>query len=431
MRDGQDLMREIVALVAKDLTLLLRDRGGFFFTFIFPLVFAVFFGTIFSRSGGESRKLPIAVVDEDSSADSRAVIAQLDTVAEFDTQGMSRGAAVEAVRLGRRVAYVAFPKGFGEARRRMFYGRGPEIELGFDPSRKAEAGMIQGLLARHLSAQVGQLLSNRSSLRSWIHETEVSVDSSATGGGRRGALRRFLGELDRFTGEVADSTPGAAGDGGGWQPVSFKNVDVARVRTGPRNAYQVSFPQGIVWGIFSCAFGFGLSLVHERTRGTLVRLRIAPISRGKILAAKATACMVAIVGIATLLLSFGALVFGVRATSPALLAIAVLSAAIAFVGLMMLFSVLGKTEATVSGLGRAAMLLMSMAGGGMVPLFLMPHWMQTVGSFTPVRWTILALEGAIWRDFTLSQMALPCGILLAIGVGTFAAGLKVFRWTEG
>ena len=58
---------------------------------------------------------------------------------------------------------------------------------------------------------------------------------------------------------------------------------------------------GIVWGIFSCAFGFGLSLVHERTRGTLVRLRIAPISRGKILAAKATACLVAIVGIATLL----------------------------------------------------------------------------------------------------------------------------------
>ena len=55
MRDGQDLMREIVALVAKDLTLLLRDRGGFFFTFIFPLVFAVFFGTIFSGSGGESR----------------------------------------------------------------------------------------------------------------------------------------------------------------------------------------------------------------------------------------------------------------------------------------------------------------------------------------------------------------------------------------
>ena len=49
---------------------------------------------------------------------------------------------------------------------------------------------------------------------------------------------------------------------------------------------------------------------------------------------------------------------------------------------------------------------------------------------SPVRWAILALEGAIWRDFTVAQMALPCGILLAIGVIGFALGTRVFRWTE-
>ena len=55
-------------------------------------------------------------------------------------------------------------------------------------------------------------------------------------------------------------------------------LDVSRERTGPQNAYEISFPQGCIWGIMGCAAAFGITLVVERTRGTLVRLRMAPIS---------------------------------------------------------------------------------------------------------------------------------------------------------
>jgi ABC-2 type transport system permease protein len=71
------------------------------------------------------------------------------------------------------------------------------------------------------------------------------------------------------------------------------------------------------------------------------------------------------------------------------------------------------------------MTVMSMLGGGMFPLFLMPPWMQTVSNVSPVKWGILALEGGIWRGFTLSEMARPCAVLLAVGAAGFAAGTAI------
>jgi ABC-2 type transport system permease protein len=48
--------------------------------------------------------------------------------------------------------------------------------------------------------------------------------------------------------------------------------------------------------------------------------------------------------------------------------------------------------------------------------------MRTLSNASPVKWSILALEGAIWRDFTLPEMLLPCGILIAVGAVCFTVG---------
>ena len=46
------MMQHVLALTVKDIRLLLRDRMGFFFTFGFPVFYAILFGLIFS---GRSR----------------------------------------------------------------------------------------------------------------------------------------------------------------------------------------------------------------------------------------------------------------------------------------------------------------------------------------------------------------------------------------
>jgi ABC-2 type transport system permease protein len=97
---------------------------------------------------------------------------------------------------------------------------------------------------------------------------------------------------------------------------------------------------------------------------------------------------------------------------------------------MMLISTLGRTERAVGGAGWGIMLLMSMLGGGMIPLIAMPGWLQTASHASPVKWAILAMEGAIWRGFSLAEMLLPCAILVGVGGAAFAAGVANFARIE-
>ena len=47
------MRREVLAIAGKDLRLLMRDKGGAFVTFVFPLIYCIFFGLIFAaRTGG-------------------------------------------------------------------------------------------------------------------------------------------------------------------------------------------------------------------------------------------------------------------------------------------------------------------------------------------------------------------------------------------
>jgi ABC-2 type transport system permease protein len=89
---------------------------------------------------------------------------------------------------------------------------------------------------------------------------------------------------------------------------------------------------------------------------------------------------------------------------------------------MTLMSVLGKTEEAVSGAAWGSNMVMAMFGGAMIPLAFMPRFMAALGQASPVKWSILALEGAIWRGFTPGEMLIPCAVLLAVGAVCLAIG---------
>ena len=71
---------------------------------------------------------------------------------------------------------------------------------------------------------------------------------------------------------------------------------------------------------------------------------------------------------------------------------------------------------------------MAMFGGGMIPIAFMPKFMKPLSNLTPVKWGILSLEGAIWREFSLAEMLMPCSILLAVaGVGIVTGSVLLSR----
>jgi ABC-2 type transport system permease protein len=44
----------------------------------------------------------------------------------------------------------------------------------------------------------------------------------------------------------------------------------------------------------------------------------------------------------------------------------------------------------------AMLMVMAMLGVGMLPLIFMPSWLRPFSHISPVKWSILALEGAVW-----------------------------------
>jgi ABC-2 type transport system permease protein len=354
---------------------------------------------------------------------------------------LGRAEAEARVRSGTLTAAVIVPKGFAEADARLFHGALRTLALEVDPARTAEAAMLEGILTGAAMQSLQALFTDRPASRRMLDSALADLEAApaAADAADRASTRRFLGELRTYLDAGAPSTAGprtasggaSSADVGGWKPLVIEKRALRADRAGPASAFDVTFPQGMVWGVIGCALGFAISLVQERSRGTLTRLRAAPLSATHVLLGKGLACLTAIAGVEALLLAIGRLAFGVRPSSWSLMIAAAFSVAGCFVGIMMLVAALGKTEQSASGLGWAIMMTLSMLGGGMVPLFAMPAWMQAAGAVSPVKWSILALEGAIWRGFGPAELAVPCAVLLAVGVASFTFGAWRYRAQAG
>jgi ABC-2 type transport system permease protein len=422
--------RAILALAGKDLRLLSRNRATLFFALGWPILIALFFGYVFG-GGGEKGQIPVVVVDEDRTGESERLIARLTATTGLAITSAPRDEATRLVRQGKRSAAVIVPKGYGEASDRLFHGAPRRLELEVDPARTAEGSMLEGILTGAAMQSMQELFTDPARTRTMVERSIVAL-GSAPASPERDSTRKFLGELGSFVDRPRQApVDGGAGGSQGWKPLEIERREVRQEKVGPRSAFDLTFPQGILWGVIGSALGFALSLVTERTRGTLMRLETSPLSRFDVVLGKAIACFVSIAAVEALLLLLGVAFFGIRPASWLLLAAATLAVAVCFVGIMMTVAVLGKTEQAAGGLGWAIMMPLSMFGGGMIPLFVMPAWMQTVSNLSPVKWGIVALEGATWRGFSAAEMATPLGVLVLVGLAGFALGVRLFRGGEG
>jgi ABC-2 type transport system permease protein len=419
-------MSAAFALALKDLRILTRIPAAFFFTFMWPLLVAVFFGSVFGSPSRGTPTLPIAVADEDGSAESKAFLDGLARRGAFDIVRVSRGDALGLVRQGKRVAAVVVPSGFGAASRRLFQGAPPQVEVGLDPSHQAESAMLQGLLMAQAAERMQAVIAEPSRGRAFVADS-LRAMKQAPGGVTTATVpvERFLKELDTFLdAQQRDKAAGSAA-APAWSPLEVKVSSVARDASGPKSGYDITFPQGLMWGIIGCTMSFVVSLATERGQGTMTRLRMSPAPPGTLLLGKAIACYMTILIVQAVLIAIGTLLLGLRIDSPGLFVLAALVAPLAFVGIMMLIAALVRSEQAAGGIGWAIMMPLAMIGGTMIPLIAMPPWLLRISGISPMKWAILAYEGAIWRGFTFGDMLLPCAVLLTVGLVTFGIGARV------
>lgn len=424
-------MNKIVAMAAKDIHILFRDKLGFFFTVFFPLMMAIFFGAMFAGLSRGPANIPIALVDQDRTSASERFIERLGQASGLAVEQIPREEALEQVRRGRTAVMVTLTPGFGAALDNPFVTT-PEVEMTVDPTQFAVAGMVRGVLLEAAGAELQDLMSDPARLGAANSQNSLFFESLPPSDARDQMLT-FLDLSPRVSSLIDEMSLGAAtgGNQGFGPPLEIEQTEVQAERPGPTNSYATSFAQAMLWTLIGGSVSFSMSIAIERSRGTLMRLLVAPITARHLLAAKGLACLGATLFTSTALITLGITVFDVRPTSYPLLALALLCGSICFCGIMMALSVIGGTEQAAAGIGWGLSLPLSMLGGGMVPLFLMPEWMQTLGNISPMKWTLMAYEGAIWRGFTLNEMLLPCAVLVAIGVLAFTLGARNLRWDTG
>jgi len=414
-------MRAVITLALKDLLLLWRDKAGLFWVMGFPLIMALFFGSIFS-GGGETAAMKIAVIDQDQSENSNVFVAELKSSEALRVSSVPLDSARDEVRRGKLIAYVLIKKGFGES---SFFSRSDSggIELGIDPARKAEAGYLRGLITQASFKPMQETFTKPDKAKEMIdRQMSGLTDAVVAKNPELKYLKSMFSSLDKFMGEIDTTSLNANSP---MQGPKIETVEISNATIRPKSSWEITFPQALLWALVGCASTFAVSIVVERTRGTFLRLRLAPISRMQILAGKGLACFLACAIVLTILIALGTTIFGVRVNNPLILAASIFASAVCFVGVMMTISVLGKTEQAVGGGGMAILLIFSMTGGGMIPLLFMPSWMQKVSNISPAKWSILASEGAIWRGFSFSEMLLPLTILISIGVIGFTIGVTI------
>ena len=422
-------MIPIVALAMKDLRHLLRDRGAAFFALGFPLLVALFFGFIFGGDASQRARLAVRVVNLDQGTAGSLLVEAMkrDTAIDAAVAG-SRSEAEEAVRLGRAVAVVTIPADFTSAANALFAGATMTIDIVVDPSRRSEAGLLEGKINQLAFGQMAERLSDPAWVRTALTEAKRSLSASSDASAPGSLVRSLMFDAIARASD-AGFRPGGT-DGQAWNPVRITVEPLDTPRTGPRSGYEVSFIQGIVWGLMGCVTAFGSSMATERTRGTLARLTVAPITRAHVLAGKSLACFIACLAVQAMLVAFGMAAFGIRVERPSMLVAACVAAGVGFTGLMMFMAGLSRTEGGGGGMGRAMVLVLAMIGGGTIPLFVMPRIMLAVSRVSPFSWATTCLEGALWRGYSAPEMLVPAGILMAFGVVGFAIGVSALRWND-
>jgi len=421
-------MNKALFLAIKDMQVLLSDKGNIFWVFGFPVLFALFFGAIYSSAGDGPSGMKIAVVDEDNSEFSNSFISKLESNDALIIEKLSRDEAIERVRKGKVSAAAVIKKGFGDGFEAMFSSDDPKLEIASDPSRRMESGYLQGLLTKAQFEALGDRTADRGWLRgqidSWRDEVQDANDLEK---GQAKLYLDFFESFDTLLKDVDDENfeTGLQGD-----MINFAKLDVSREREGPIAPFQITFPQVLLWGFLGCTATFAISIVKERTSGTYDRLRIGPIERAHILGGKGLACFLTCVLIMCILSAGAKFLFKMPMGNRLLFVPAVLCTILCFVGMMMFICTLGRTEQSVGAAGWAILMIMGMIGGAMMPLAFMPSWLRSFSNISPVKWGIYALEGAVWRNFSLAEMIGPCLILLAIGFVSFVLGVIMLKRQE-
>lgn len=363
----------IRTILKKDLKIYLSDKRGVLLTFLLPVIlislFAFSFGGV-GRKKRAPRPTTLLVVDMDSSKTSLAFVDRLNALPTLKTLSFNESEAVARVKKGSNVAALVLKKGFEEAVKNN--DRLP-LELKYDAARELPTRMVLAVV--------------------------------------RSQLVRDFGKVETFNN------------------VSIKMNSVIKETSNKPNPGLVQAVAGtaLMMLLFTIA-AIGGGLLEEKEAGTLRRLLSTPVRPLDILFGKmATGMVISVLQLIAMFL-FAWLAFGLPIfmdTLPLVLLILCISFAVSSFGVLLVSVV--KTRQQLNGMSTIVIILMSAIGGSMIPISMMPAFMQKAAVISVNYWGIQGFFDIFWRQLPLLDILPKMLILVGIGLGMTLVSIPLFR----
>ncbi len=426
----------LLAMVRKDLQLFFSDRRSVIVSFVVPIAIASFFGAVFSGAGQnrEPARIAVAIVDQDGSAISKAILAGAETDKNLEVAKPTEEDARDAVKQGKTAVAVIIPKGFGDASGQAFFGDGekPALTLLHDPSRSTELAMVRGILTQHVMEAVSEEMFGGDQGKQLIEKTLPQIQASTSmPTDQKRLLVELLGSVQKFYNQPPASAPAATERRGITMPYTVHEEAMTAGSNIAYNGYAHSFAGMAIQFLLFAMANIGVEMLLERQRGLWSRLRSAPVSKLTLLSGKAASGT--LISLMILLVSFGfaMVVFGVRIQGSVVgfLGISIACAVMAST-FGLLVAALGNSPATARGVTTLAVLMMVMLGGAWVPTFIFPAWLQQFTLIVPVRWAVDGLDAMTWRGIGLSGALMPVLVLIGFAAAFWTIAATRFRWEE-
>jgi ABC-2 type transport system permease protein len=380
----------IFAVVRTHLARLRRDRAAFVLAFVVPIVFFSIFAALFGGSRGGTRRVSLAVVDEDGSDASRHLASALKaekglmvvtgslpegrgSEAPFD-----RASAEEAVRAGSLPVALIIPKGFQEAPAPGSPSRRSKLLLLADSSDPVAPQIVSGLL--------------------------------------QGIAARSLQGIP---------APAVSGAPAGLVGIEIQDV-LGRTKKNPTSALLAS-GLGVMFLLFSAA-GAGGVLIEEAESGTLDRVLSTNVSMGRLLAGKVAYLSGVAVAQLVVMFVWAAIFFGLELhRHVAGFLIMTIATALACSCFGLVLAALSRSRMQLVALSNLLILAMSALGGSMVPRYLLSDTVQKLGLVTVNAWAIDGFQKVFWRDEPITHLWPQVLALLAGSALLFAAARRLAR----
>jgi ABC-2 type transport system permease protein len=340
------MFRDALYLAYMDAAHLLRRRETLIWTFVMPIVFFYFIGTIVGNSFVSTKDTLAVIAPADAGFLADRLIATLD---QRGYNVVRTQTPEEFQRYGRR---LSIPAGFTES-----VLAGKPMKIRFD-----RAG-------EDMSADYDRVRLYRA-----VYTTlaDLVVVSSGNTQASKEAFEKLAAEPRMLT----------------------LNVQAAGKRLDPPAGFEQSVPGTMVMFTLLVLFTSGaVSLTIERNQGILRRLASSPLSRGAVVLGKWGARMsLGVIQIAFAMIT-GTVLFHVHwgPNLPTVLLVLLVYGSLA-AALGMLLGNFGRTEGQVIGLGVISSNVLAGLGGCWWPIEVTPFWTQKLALAFPTGWTMDALH---------------------------------------